>query len=73
LGDKARRIGRRHWQYKGVNMKDVKVDVRVNVDVDTASVVLLFASAAAAIFLYRQNKQEKLLANSSKDIPQKTV
>jgi hypothetical protein len=41
-------------------MKDVKVDVRVNVDVDAASVVLLFASAAMALFLYRQNKQERL-------------
>jgi len=31
-------------------MKDVKVDVRVNVDVDAASVVLLFASAAMTLF-----------------------
>ena len=40
-------------------MKDVKVDVRVNVDVDTASVVLLFASAAMALFFYKQNKQNR--------------
>jgi preprotein translocase subunit YajC len=40
-------------------MKDVKVDVRVNVGVDTASVVLLLASAAMAVFLYKQNKQER--------------
>jgi len=42
-------------------MKDVKVDVRVNVGVDAASVILLFASATAALFFYKQNKQEKLL------------
>jgi ribosomal protein L11 len=40
-------------------MKDVKVDVRVNVGVDTASVVLLLASAAMAVFLYKQHKEEK--------------
>ena len=42
-------------------MKDVKVDVRVHVGVDAASVILLFASATAALFFYKQNKQEKLL------------
>lgn len=42
-------------------MKDVRVDVRVNVGVDAASVILLFASATAALFFYKQNKQEKLL------------
>jgi hypothetical protein len=41
-------------------MKDVKVDVRVNVGVDMAGVVLLLASAAMAMFFYRQNQQEKL-------------
>jgi len=40
-------------------MKDVKVDVRVNVGVDAASVALLFASAAFALFLYKQQKLEK--------------
>ena len=45
-------------------MKDVKVDVRVNVDVDTASVVLLFASAAMALFLYKQHKLEKSIAHA---------
>ena len=42
-------------------MKDVKVDVRVNVGVDAASVILLFATATAALFFYKQNKQEKIL------------
>jgi len=43
-------------------MKDVKVDVRVNVDVnvDAASVVLLIASAAVALMLYRQHRQQRL-------------
>ena len=41
-------------------MKDVKVDVRVNVGVDAASVVLLLASTAAAVFFYKQNKQDRL-------------
>ena len=41
-------------------MKDVKVEVNVIVGVDAASVVLLLASAAAALFLYREHKQEKL-------------
>ena len=44
----------------GVDMKDVKVDVRVNVDVDAASIVVLVASAAVALFWLRQQKQEKL-------------
>jgi hypothetical protein len=44
-------------------MKDVKVDVRVNVGVDTAGVILLLASAAMAMFFYKQNKQEKLKAS----------
>ena len=42
------------------NMKDVKVDVRVNVGVDMAGVVLLLASTAMALFFYKQNRQEKL-------------
>jgi hypothetical protein len=46
-------------------MKDVKVDVRVNVGVDMAGVVLLLASTAMALFFYRQNKQEKLKSNAS--------
>jgi hypothetical protein len=46
-------------------MKDVKVDVRVNVGVDMAGVVLLLASAAMAMFFYKQNKQEKLPSNAS--------
>jgi hypothetical protein len=46
-------------------MKDVKVDVRVNVGVDMAGVVLLLASAAMAMFFYKQNKQEKLTSNAS--------
>ena len=41
-------------------MKDVKVDVRVDVRVDAASVVLLLASAAMALFMFKQQKQEKL-------------
>lgn len=45
-------------------MKDVKVDVRVNVNVDTASVVLLLASASFAMFLYKQNKREALAAQT---------
>jgi hypothetical protein len=44
---------------QGKTMKDVKVDVRVNVGVDMAGVVLLLASAAMALFFYKQNKQEK--------------
>lgn len=43
-------------------MKDVKVDVRVNVNVDTASVVLLLASATMAVYFLKQQKQEKLKA-----------
>jgi hypothetical protein len=43
----------------GKNMKDVKVDVRVDVSVDAASVVLLLASASMALFFYRQQKQQK--------------
>jgi len=46
-------------------MKDVKVDVRVNVGVDAASVALLLASAAMAVFLYKQHKLEKLKLNQS--------
>lgn len=38
-------------------MKDVKVDVRVNVGVDAASVALLLATATMALFFYRQNRQ----------------
>jgi hypothetical protein len=45
------------------NMKDVKVDVRVDVNVDAASVVLLLASAAMALFMFKQNKQQKLTSN----------
>lgn len=41
-------------------MKDVKVDVRVNVGVDMASVVLLLGSAALALYFFKQQKQEKL-------------
>lgn len=48
------------------DMKDVKVDVRVNVNVDTASVVLLLASAATAVFLYRQHKQAGLSTNKDR-------
>jgi hypothetical protein len=40
-------------------MKDVKVDVRVNVSVDAASVVLLLASASIALIFYREQKQQK--------------
>jgi len=40
-------------------MKDVKVDVRVNVGVDTASVILLLASSAMALFMYKQHKEDK--------------
>jgi hypothetical protein len=46
-------------QIQGKNMKDVKVDVRVHVGVDMAGVVLLLASAAMAMFFYKQNKQNK--------------
>ena len=46
-------------------MKDVKVDVRVNVGGDTAGVILLLASAAMAMFFYRQHKQDKLALNAS--------
>jgi hypothetical protein len=41
-------------------MKDVKVDVRVNVNVDAASVILMLASAVILKFLYKQHKTEKL-------------
>ncbi len=40
-------------------MKDVKVDVRVNVTVDPASVLLVLATMTMGVFLYKQNKQEK--------------
>ncbi|OIJ44150.1 hypothetical protein LO55_3444 [Massilia timonae] len=40
-------------------MKDVKVDVRVNVTVDAASVVLLIATTTMAFLFYKQNKQDK--------------
>jgi len=40
-------------------MKDVKVDVRVNVTVDAASVVLLVATTTMAFLFYKHNKQEK--------------
>jgi hypothetical protein len=50
---------------RGKAMKDVKVDVRVNVGVDMAGVVLLLASAAMAMFFYKQNKQEKLASTAS--------
>lgn len=46
-------------------MKDVKVDVRVNVGVDMAGVVLLLASAAMAMFFFKQNKQAKLVSSAS--------
>ena len=49
--------------HQGKDMKDVKVDIRVNVGVDAASVVLLLASTAMALFLYKQHKQEKLKLN----------
>ncbi|TQK07645.1 hypothetical protein [Herbaspirillum sp. SJZ107] len=39
-------------------MKDVKVDVRVNVGVDMAGVVLLLASAAMAMFFYKQTSRK---------------
>jgi hypothetical protein len=45
-------------------MKDVKVDVRVNVGVDMAGVVLLLASTAMALFFYKQNKQQKTALTS---------
>lgn len=51
--------------FKGETMKDVKVDVRVNVGVDAASVILLLASATMALFFYKQNKQDKLKAGAS--------
>ncbi|MFC3473363.1 hypothetical protein ACFOHT_26500 [Massilia oculi] len=38
-------------------MKDVKVDVRVNVTVDAASVVLLIATTTMAYLFYQLNKQ----------------
>jgi hypothetical protein len=40
-------------------MKDVKVDVRVNVTVDAASVVLLIATTTMAFLFYKQNKLDK--------------
>ena len=46
-------------------MKDVKVDVRVNVTVDPASVFLLIATATLGLFLYKENKQQKLTAKAS--------
>jgi hypothetical protein len=50
---------------RGKAMKDVKVDVRVNVGVDMAGVVLLLASAAMAMFFFKQNQQQKLASNVS--------
>jgi len=50
---------------EGEEMKDVKVDVRVNVGVDAASVILLLASASMALFFYKQNKQDKLKNSGS--------
>ncbi len=41
-------------------MKDVKVDARVNVTVDPASVILALATMTLGFMLYRQNKQQKL-------------
>ncbi|MDY0973729.1 hypothetical protein SOM61_02045 [Massilia sp. CFBP9012] len=41
-------------------MKDVKVDVRVNVTVDAASVVLLLATTMMAFLFYKQNQQDRL-------------
>ena len=57
--------------HRGSDMKDVKVDVRVNVNVgvDTASVVLLLASVATALFFYKQHKHEKLAFNASQRSP----
>jgi len=46
-------------------MKDVRVNVSVNVGVDAASVALLLASMAAALFMYREHKQEKLKSNAA--------
>lgn len=40
-------------------MKDVKVDVRVNVTVDAASVVLLLATTMMAFLFYKQNQQDR--------------
>lgn len=40
-------------------MKDVKVDVRVNVTVDAASMVLLIATTTMAFLFYKQNKLDK--------------
>jgi hypothetical protein len=60
------RIRRRNGNLdQGEAMKDVKVDVRVNVGVDMAGVVLLLASAAMAMFFYRQNRQDKLGSNGA--------
>jgi len=42
-----------------IAMKDVKVDVRVNVTVDAASVVLLVATTTIAYLFYKQNKLDK--------------
>ena len=38
------------------DMKDVKVDVRVNVTVDAASIALLLATTTMAWLVYKQNK-----------------
>lgn len=46
-------------------MKDVKVDVRVNVTVDPACVLLVLATATMGLFFYKQNKQQKSLSNAS--------
>jgi len=45
-------------------MKDVKVDVRVHVGVDAASVVLLLATATMGLFFYKQNKLEQQQKNA---------
>jgi len=46
-------------------MKDVKVDVRVNVTVDPASVFLLIATATMGWLFYKENKQQKLPSKAS--------
>ncbi|MCA1854483.1 hypothetical protein LE190_00880 [Massilia oculi] len=51
-------------------MKDVKVDVRVNVTVDPASVFLVLATAAMGVFLYRQNKQPDLVSGAMQESAQ---
>jgi hypothetical protein len=51
--------------HPGKEMKDVKVDVRVNVTVDPASVLLVLATMTMGVFLYKQNKQQKLAPAAS--------